>query len=164
MTAYNLGVRRETSPQIAARLLREAEPRLDQGDAHGVVFAGGVNDATVQGTSRRVEEAQSLAALAEVARTCADRGWSLLVVGPAPIADPAQTERIVALSAALAASCDTQGIPFVPLAAHLAQDAAWMEEVASLDGAHPTANGYGRLTDLIWPGFDRWMTDLASRG
>lgn len=161
LTAYGLGVRRQTGPQIAARVQAEAAPRLRDGDAHGVVLAFGVNDTTVEGGRRRVSPEESLAALASVAGICAAGGWALLVVGPAPVADPAQNARISALSAMLASACASRQISFVGLAPLLAGDAAWLDEVASVDGAHPRRTGYARMAGLLEPEFLDWLSGLA---
>lgn len=164
LTAYNLGVRRQTGPEIAARTAAEASPRLRDGDAYGVVFAFGVNDTTMEGHSERVSTVASLAALASVVDLCVARGWALLVIGPAPIADPAQNERILALSAALAADCASRLVPFVDVAPLLANDRAWLNEVASVDGAHPRRTGYATLAGLLEPGFTDWLTSLTRQG
>src|SRR3954469_25408428 len=44
LTAYNLGVRYETGPQVAARALAEMRPRLLHGDAFAAMVAFGAND------------------------------------------------------------------------------------------------------------------------
>lgn len=93
LTAYNLGVRRETGPEIARRIESEAAPRLRDGDAFGVVFSFGVNDTSMQGGEQRVAPVASRSALAAVAELCVACGWALLVVGPAPVADQAHNER-----------------------------------------------------------------------
>lgn len=161
LTGYNLGVRRQTGPEIAARLESEAAPRLRDGDVHGVVFSAGVNDTTIENGDRRVDPAASLAALASVADTCRSRPWALLVVGPAPVADRSQNDRIVALSAALGAACDTRQVPFVGLAPLLAGDGAWLDEVASGDGSHPSSRGYAAMAELIRPTFTEWLRSLT---
>lgn len=164
LTGYNVGVRRQTGPEIAGRLDAEATPRFRDGDAYGVVFAAGVNDTTIEGDAQRVPLAASLAALASVASLCLERRWALLVVGPTPIADPAQNERILALSAALAATCDVRQIPFVGLGPLLARDGAWQREVASQDGSHPRSSGYATLAKLIYPAFSGWLRTVTRCG
>ncbi len=63
LTAYNLGVRRETSVDVATRWQREAQPRLPAGVERRVVVCVGANDTTVEDGVQRVASAQSCAAL-----------------------------------------------------------------------------------------------------
>src|ERR1700749_2194783 len=60
VTLYNLGVRRETSADVAARWRREAEPRLTGDEAHRIVFSFGVNDVLTENGAARVAPAKSL--------------------------------------------------------------------------------------------------------
>jgi lysophospholipase L1-like esterase len=161
VTGYNLGVRRETTLDVASRLVREAEPRFRDAVAYGVIFATGVNDTAIEHGAQRVEPKQSVAALSEVVDECAARGWPLLVVGPAPIADPVRNERIVALSLAMAALCQSRAAHFASVAPTLVEDTNWLAEVAAGDGAHPGANGYRRLGDLLWPSIESWLPAAA---
>ena len=87
VTGHNLGVRRETGPQVAARWRAEAEPRLRHGDGFGVVLAVGVNDTTERDGAPRVPEAETVVAVERVAEQADTAGWRVLVVGPSPVAD-----------------------------------------------------------------------------
>src|SRR5215472_16470033 len=75
MTAYNLGVRRDTSADVAARWQAEARVRLPPECDGRLVFSFGANDCASNGTgeSSRVGEAESLAHAEEVLRTAL--GW-----------------------------------------------------------------------------------------
>ena len=161
LTGYSLGVRRETLPDIARRFAAETRPRLRDGDAHGVVLAGGINDSTVEGGRRRAGEAESVAALDLVLDAAAAAGWPALVIGPALVQDAAQNERIAGLSRLLGRRCAERGTGFVEIAAGLTGDAGWTAEVASVDGAHPAAAGYARLAELVWPAFSAWLEGLS---
>jgi acyl-CoA thioesterase-1 len=66
LTAYNLGVRGETSEQVAARWRAEALPRLAAGSDARVVLSFGANDTTVDDGCLRVEPERSCAALADI--------------------------------------------------------------------------------------------------
>ena len=160
LTGYNLGVRRETGPQVQARWLAEARPRLRFGDGCGVVLAVGVNDTTEDVGERRVPEPETLAAVQRVVEQARAAGWAVLVIGPTPVDDDEQNRRIAALSAAMGVRCDDLGIPFVELSAHL-QDDDWRRDVASRDGAHPSVDGYTRLAALIDPPFHEWLHTLV---
>src|SRR5215813_4550550 len=61
LTYYNLGIRRETSVDIAARWLSECRARLPDFCRPYVVFSFGVNDTTIDSRALRVEESFSVA-------------------------------------------------------------------------------------------------------
>src|SRR5690349_1168611 len=106
MSAYNLGVRRETSVQVAARWRAEALPRIAHGADTRVVFSFGANDATVEECRVRVEPVDTVRALRAALDGAAELGLPAFVVGPPPVADPGHADRIEALSALLARACD----------------------------------------------------------
>jgi acyl-CoA thioesterase-1 len=39
----------------------------------------------------------------------------------------------------------------------LLADRVWMQQVAAVDGAHPGAEGYRRLADLVWVQWLPWV-------
>ncbi len=162
VTAYNLGVRRQTSTQVAKRLRREAVPRLSEGDGQGIVLAMGVNDTTVEDGNRRVPLPETLAALNTSAGEAVHRGWSVLVVGPAFVGEKQQNQRIDALSAAMGERCADLNIPFVNVVASLRGGENWERQVNAVDGAHPSASGYQQLTDTIWPPFSAWLRRIEN--
>jgi acyl-CoA thioesterase-1 len=156
LTAYGLGVRRDTSADVARRFPAEASWRLRNGDRYGVVVAAGVNDVVLVDERRRVARERSLAALAEVLDGAAARGWATLVVGPPPVSDAAESARAADLSAGMAQLCALREVPFVDTTA-LADDAVWVAEVAAGDAYHPSTDGYARLAALAEPVFLRWL-------
>lgn len=164
LTGYNLGVRGESGPQIAARWRAEAETRLQRADGYGIVLAFGVNDTMMDGERRRVPGAESLAVLARIIDQSSASGWPQLVIGPTLVDDDQHNLRILELSSAMAATCADAEVPFVDLATDLATDlrgGAWRREVASRDGAHPTARGYEDLSRRIYPAVAAWLPRLA---
>lgn len=161
LTAYNLGVRRDTTVDVAARLRVESPPRLTDGDAAGVVVSTGVNDTTMDDGGTRASTAQSLTALHAALKFCASRGWSVLVVGPPPVVDASQNRRTRQLSTAMEGVCAEAGHRFVSVFAVLAEDPVWRSAVSGGDGAHPSAAGYERLAELIWPQFRDWLAELV---
>lgn len=94
LTAYNLGVRRQTSVEVAARWQAEAAPRLSPAADCSVVFSFGANDTTIENGCLRVEPEDSLAALVAVIDRATDANLPALIVGPAPVDDEPQTNRI----------------------------------------------------------------------
>lgn len=180
VTPYNLGVRGETSVQVGRRWLSEAEARLPSpgaraaqpGSFGAVVASFGVNDtalavddavpagdggagAGVQGV--RVESGQSEAALAGLLDACAERGWAAFVVGPPPVADEEHNRRIRELSARFRAVCRERGVKYADVFGRLVQDPVWTAEVGGGDGAHPDADGYERMADVLAMPWARWL-------
>ena len=157
LTAYNLGVRRETSADVLARWQSEVTPRVtDEADCR-VVFSFGANDATSENGRPRVAPAQSVQNLSRAladARRCA---LPVLVVGPAPVNDDGQQERISALSARLREVAERDGAPYVELAASLRASRVWRRELQAGDGAHPGSAGYALMADLITPAWLGWL-------
>jgi acyl-CoA thioesterase I len=158
LTAYNLGVRGETSQEVAARWRIEALPRLAPGTVRRVVFSFGANDTTVENGRLRVESERSCAALAKILQEAAVVGLPVLMVGPAPVDDPEQNERIRGLSAAFADVCRGAGAAFVSVVESLLASQVWMHEVAAGDGAHPATDGYEILAGcVVGAGWVDWL-------
>jgi lysophospholipase L1-like esterase len=162
LTAYNLGVRGETSLQTAERWPAEADPRTRAPAAYGVVFCVGVNDTTEEDGRVRVERDLSVDALGRMLDGAARRGLSALVVGPAPACEPAQDDRIRALSAAFAHLAAQRKIAFVEVLDALRAHTAWTLEAAGGDGVHPGAGGYAELARLVFAG--GWLDWLEAVG
>jgi acyl-CoA thioesterase-1 len=148
-TSYNLGVRGETSADVAARWRSEARPRLpDEGDPR-VILAFGVNDVTLEDEGRRRSQEQSLLTLEEVLLGAQGQGLRRFVVGPAPIDDDAANDRIAELSYAYRMLCARHRVPFVPLVEELRDNDVWRGAIAAGDGAHPGAAGYAEIARLV---------------
>jgi lysophospholipase L1-like esterase len=157
LTRYVLGVRRQTSAEVAARWAAECAPRLTGEWESRVVLSTGVNDTTEEDGASRLAPERSVAALGEVLAGAATAGWPVLVVGPPAVADDAHNERTAALDDRFAHHCADRGVPYVPVVRALAADPVWMREVAAGDGAHPGAAGYTVLADLVRPHWQEWL-------
>ena len=160
LIAYNLGVRRETSIEVAARWLGEARPRMRAQAGYGVVFGFGVNDTTEEGGRLRVDPGDAVDALGRVLDGAAQLGLPALVVGLAPAGEPAQDLRVRELSAAFGRVAVARGVPFVDVFGTLCANAAWTAEAAAGDGAHPGAGGYATFARLVLAG--GWLEWLAA--
>lgn len=164
LTAYNLGVRRETSLEVAERWLGEARPRLRLGVlpvGYGVAVGVGVNDTTEEDGRLRVEPGLAIDALGRVLDQAAELGMPAFVVGPAPSGDPAQDDRIRALSAQFAPVAAQHGAPYADVVDALCANAAWTGAAAAGDGTHPGAGGYAALAELILAaGWLDWLGGL----
>lgn len=163
LSAYNLGVRGQTSRDVRHRWLAQCAPRLPPGCAGRVVFSFGVNDTTVEDGLQRVPPSDSRRNLAAVLAGAAAARWPALVVGPPPVADPAHNARIAALEAVLRGVCYNLNVGYIATLPVLLHTATWMREVSADDGAHPNATGYALMTDLIWPHWIHWLRVTANR-
>lgn len=153
LTAYNLGVRGDTSADVLARFEPEVRARIGAADAsYGVVVGLGTNDMTEAEGRVRVEPGLAVDNLGRVIETARALGLDVFLVGPPPAGEPAQDARVCALSQRFAALARDRDIPFVDTATALLATPAWTEEAAAGDGSHPGAGGYGALADLVLAG------------
>lgn len=152
LTYYNLGVRRETSSDIGQRWQQEVYVRFPSSCTPFVVFALGANDTTREDGQPRVAEALSIDNVREMLRAAKQR-YSVVMVGPPPMADAEQNLRTRRLSSLFAEVAESEGVPFLSVFDQLAKDTTWMSEVTAGDGAHPGAAGYATLAALVeaWP-------------
>ncbi|HUJ99577.1 MAG TPA: GDSL-type esterase/lipase family protein [Stellaceae bacterium] len=158
LTTYNLGIRRDTSADIAARWQEEAARRLPTEFDCRLVFSFGVNDCTDENDAPRIAAERSLAH-ARAILGAAQARWPVLMLGPPPLPLGGAETRIPALSRALQALSAELGIPFLNLETPLSAMALWRIELAAGDGAHPGAAGYALIADLVegWPAWRAWL-------
>jgi lysophospholipase L1-like esterase len=162
VTAYNLGVRRETSVEVAARWRAEAAPRIGAGGDSRLVVSFGANDTTVENGAVRVAAEGSRRALATLLDEAGALGLARFVVGPAPVDDAEQNMRIEELTRSFAEICGERGVPFLAVADALLASSVWMSEIAAGDGAHPGAGGYEAITRLLLDnGLLDWLIEPA---
>lgn len=158
LTAYNLGVRGETSEQVAARWHSEALPRLLSGTDGRIVLCFGANDTMIEHGRLRVTPERSCAALVRIIEGAMAIGLIPLVIGPAPVDDPEQNERIRTLSDRFSKTCARLDVHFLGVVEHLTGCSIWMTQVAAGDGAHPAAEGYDELANRILAnGWADWL-------
>ena len=164
VTCYNLGIRRDSSADIAARWRDEVRRRLPAGSDGRVVFSFGVNDTALVDGRRRLTLEQSL----ENARTIlseASRAYPTLMVGPPAVARADQNDRIAELSEHFDRLCRELGVPYLAVVGPLRASPVWMNDLAATDGTHPSAAGYAEWARLIeqWPAWRAWLGTDAPR-
>lgn len=159
ITYYNLGIRRQTSHQIAQRWQMEVSARLPQEYNGRVIFSFGVNDTAFENGKERVVLEESIENTRQMLLT-AKGFFPTIMVGPPPVLEEEHSRRIVHLSNRLALMCETIEVPYLEICAPLQQVSIWKEEVASNDGAHPRAAGYIALARLVqeWTAWKSWLT------
>ena len=162
LTVYNLGIRRDTSADIAARWQAECQARLPPDMPGLLVFSFGVNDCSDEAPGRPRVPATASLGHAGAVLSAASRLRPTLMVGPPPIDDGGVNARIATLAPTLAALCADLAVPFLDVFPALSADSVWRAEVAAHDGAHPGAAGYAALAELVtaWPAW--WQAVGAS--
>jgi acyl-CoA thioesterase-1 len=173
LTCYNLGVRADTSADIARRWRAECEARLPAHVTGALVFAFGVNDSAIENDSAhpRVPLPDALATARAVLG--AAKVWKrTLWVGPAPVEEsrqplrPAPTiaydfrnRRIADYNRAFAALAAELGLAYLDLFTPLGADARWARAAGGGDGVHPPAEGYALIAERVaaWPAWRSWL-------
>jgi len=148
VTLYNLGIRGATTTKLAGLWRGEAQARLTDQEPCRIVFSFGVNDTWDATGAPRVPAAQSLLN-ARAMLTGAAELAPVLLVGPPPVPDAGRQIRIEELSENLKLLCARLKVPFIDIFRPLAADGLWCAEAAAWDGAHPGADGYQRMADLV---------------
>jgi len=156
LTYYNLGVRRETSIDIARRWQAECKPRLLPTTDNLVVFSFGSNDVTLVDGAQRVHEDDTIANLCAMLDDARTR-YRTLVVGPPPAADDDHNARLARLSERMRDVAIRLGVPYVATLPALIDDRIWLDEVRDNDGAHPRAAGYARLAQIVTASGAWWL-------
>jgi acyl-CoA thioesterase-1 len=158
VSPYNLGIRGETSVQMAKRWRAEAELRQSPQQEGRLVFEFGVNDVREVDGKRQLEAAQSLTAARDMLGA-ASRWKPVLMIGPPPCGDETRLARTKDLSARLDALCDELAVPYFDSYSPLLASASWMPCVVAVDGTHPSASGYAEWAQLIgqWPAWREWL-------
>jgi lysophospholipase L1-like esterase len=155
LTAYNLGIRGNTSAQMAERAAAEISARIaDRGERKGVVITCGSNDVFL---GRPLEESvQALRGMLQWARS---EGYGALVVSPPCMADPAHEAKRIELQKAQGQVCADLATPMLDLTAAVADWSAWRSEAKTGDGVHPGPEGYRRVAAafLVWTAWRDWL-------
>lgn len=158
VTAYNLGVRRDTSADIHARWRAEVAARLPPEHPRALVFSFGVNDCVEEGGAPRVHPDATLGHTHTMLAAAKAIG-PVLMVGPPPIDDAGVNARVQALEPRLMGLCAEVGVPYLPVLEPLLADPHWIAEARAGDGAHPGAKGYAAMAALVdgWPSWREWL-------
>ena len=155
VTYYNLGIRRNTSKDILLRWESECGLRLPGFCDGRIVFSCGVNDTSIENGKMRVDSVESCANVRAILRGA--RRYKVLVVGPPPVIDDEQNERIESLSLAFARETKALGVPYIDLFSALCTDDAYKREVERNDGAHPRNEGYSKMARIIGSSPSWWF-------
>ncbi len=157
VTHYNLGIRRDTSRDIAARWQQECAARLPADCQALVVFSFGVNDTSIFEGLQRVSEEESLANFQSILRT-ASSSYKVLMIGPPPMPDSAHNRRVAQLDTQFAELAGLLDVPYLSVFEVLRKDEHWLKEAIANDFAHPGQHGYERLAGLVQEWSDWWLS------
>ncbi len=163
LTYYNLGVRRQTSSDIAARWEAECGQRLSGEVDARVVFSFGVNDTLWENGAIRVPADESAANLRRMLRRCAELDWTVLMIAPPPCIDDEQNTRTVELDDRFTEMCSGEQVQYLRVHQPLRHNDIWMRELRVGDGYHPGAPGYEQLAAMIGPHWLQWLTEPRTR-
>ena len=166
VTAYNLGVRGDTSADVAARFEAEVQARTRNANAsYGVVLAFGANDMTVENNRLRVAPGQAVRTLGRLIELTEAAGHGVFVVGPPPVGERDQDERIRELSNQFAHVAAHRAVAFAESARVLCAHDGWRSEAAAHDGSHPGPGGYAALAEIVLgAGWTQWTEGLKQPG
>lgn len=154
ISAYNLGVRGETSGDVLARWRTECPPRWKGRGEKRLVLGMGAND-----VGSRMSTARSRLNLANILDDAAATGIATFVVGPPPVLDDDVNARLQVVVEAQADVCLRRRVRFVDCFGPLLGHEQWSSDLASSrDGVHPGQAGYGLLAWLVLHGgWNRWL-------
>lgn len=182
VTIYPLGVRGDTSEEVAKRWRAEAAARLPATFPRGLVFQFGLNDCAVRAwddghRERRVELRRSQELTTSILAEASADGVTLMI-GPAPVDDERpgpqlvqglqqriHNDDIARVDAALERVAEQQGVPYLAVFETLVSDPDWRRALRLGDGVHPTGEGYDAMAELIaaWPAWQELLL-MASGG
>lgn len=145
LTAYNLGVRGDTTADLLGRWKSECAPRWVGRSEKRVVVSIGGNDA-VSGVSL----ARHRLNLANILDDAASAGIGTFVVSPAPTDDAEVNEKLDVLVEAQGDVCSRRGVPFVDCFSPLLGHEQWQSDLAASSVPHhPGQAGYGLIAWLV---------------
>jgi acyl-CoA thioesterase I len=163
LTAYNLGIRGESTADVARRFRAEATPRLIPGADNRIVFAVGANDPTIDELGeRKISEEESVRLMSGLLDASDQLGATAMVLSPGPAGIPDHDERSRELGGRLEALCDQRGLRYVDVLDDLLASEPWHRTTEMRDGLHPAAEGYAALARLVLDaGWLEWLARPA---
>jgi acyl-CoA thioesterase I len=145
LTAYNLGVRGNTTADLLARWQQECAPRWQGRTEKRLVVSVGTGDA-----ASGVTLARHRLNLANILDDAASNGIGTFVVSPPPSDDEDVNAKLDVLVDAQADVCSRRGVPFVDCYRPLLGHDQWKTDLAaSRVPHHPGQAGYGLIAWLV---------------
>jgi lysophospholipase L1-like esterase len=145
LTAYNLGVRGDTTADVLARWKAECAPRWQGRAEKRLVISVGTGDAM-----SGVTLARHRLNLANILDDAASAGIGTFVVSPPPADDEEINAKLDVLVEAQADVCARRGVPFVDCFRPLLGHEQWQSDLAASRVAHhPGQAVYGLIAWLV---------------
>jgi lysophospholipase L1-like esterase len=145
LTAYNLGVRGNTSADVLERWRVECPPRWAGRTERRLVVSVGTAD-----VAGGVTLARHRLNLANILDDAASSGIGTFVVSPPPSDDEELNDKLDVLVEAQADVCSRRGVPFVDCYRPLLGHEQWQSDVAASQVPHhPGQAGYGLIAWLV---------------
>jgi len=153
ITAYQLGVRDESSADVLARWRIECPPRWKDRSEKRLVVAVGHSDAVNGMSTARVR-----LNLANILDDAAASGVAAFAVGPPPTLDADLNARLEIVVEAQADVCARRGVPYVNCYRPLIGHEQWHSDLGATDGVYPGQAGYGLIAWMVLHGgWDQWL-------
>jgi acyl-CoA thioesterase-1 len=153
ITAYQLGVRDETSADVLARWRIECPPRWKGRSEKRLVVSVGHSDAVNGMSTARVR-----LNLANILDDAAASGVAVFAVGPPPTLDADLNARLEIVVEAQADVCARRGVAYVNCFQPLISHEQWHSDLGASGGVYPGQAGYGLIAWLVLHGgWDQWM-------
>ena len=153
ITAYQLGVRGDSSADVLDRWRTECPPRWKDRSEKRLVVAIGHNDAAIGMTTARVR-----LNLANILDDAAASGVAAFAVGPPPTLDADLNARLEIVVEAQADVCARRGVPYVDCYRPLISHEQWHSDLGAAGGVYPGQAGYGLIAWLVLHGgWDQWL-------
>lgn len=155
ITAYNLGVRRNTSAAILERFEEETRRRIFADHPMRLLFAYGAVDAAAESGLSVEDTISNTKAILSRGKALGE----LLFISPPMASDRQFTEAITIRSQAIAACCQQADIPFLDILPQLKEAELYLEELVGGDGIHPGTAGYSLIFRLVnaWEPWRAWL-------
>jgi acyl-CoA thioesterase I len=177
VTAYNLGVRGDTSRSIRARWNDEVARRR-QSPHSVIIFAFGANAAKLFPNGELfVPLDETRENTAEILRA-AGRENLILLIGPAPVEESVMrrtlnpdgtaalptNRQIAVISSILEEESARAGVPYLNLLQRLVDNREWFADLSETDGIHPPARGHDAIAAVVraWPEWTKLFQPSAT--
>lgn len=145
---YQLGIEEDTSLELMQRIPEEARKRFLAGGDNRLIICLGTNDTFAEKVKPQLSTKESIANLTKVLidhrKEC-----KILIIGPAPVFDPQQNQRIKRLSGALAELCQKARVGYISLFNALLDDVEYKRELHTVDNLHPGQKGHDKIFEII---------------
>lgn len=147
ITFYYLGVRGQTSEQVAERL-EELTVRLPKGADNRLILGFGLADTLMVDQKPQLSSQASAEALKKIVLATRSH-YKMFMVGLAPVYDPQRNSRLKRLNGVYRDMCSKARIPFVDVFATLADDVQYKRELVQGDKVNPGSKGHQKIFDLV---------------